>query len=254
MRSLLGGWSPAVVSVFVAVELLACPRVAAPQSKETAAARPQGAAMRSVVQTASNGEVALDRRVSARLDSAQGVLFDGRYAEALTAFGAVLESDDARGNYAWTTWAQHGMAIAEAFAGHLTRSRALYDALLDAPSLFPVADSIEAAVLTGRHAAANALLDRFGEKNRSVLGQQYARSFRALDLLFTGNCDGAFAELLRAPDAGRPLPQAIRGVCAAKGGRRAEATMLRDSVLTHPLADPHSWPMIVARGLALRIR
>ena len=107
MRSLLGGWSPAVVSVFVAVELLACPRVAAPQSKETAPARPQGAAMRSVVQTASNGEVALDRRVSARLDSAQGVLFDGRYAEALTAFGAVLESDDARGNYAWTTWAQH---------------------------------------------------------------------------------------------------------------------------------------------------
>ncbi|PYP61600.1 MAG: hypothetical protein DMD26_17230, partial [Gemmatimonadetes bacterium] len=93
-----------------------------------------------------------------------------------------------------------------------------------------------------------------GEKNRSVLGQQYARSFRALDLLFTGNCDGALAELSRAPDAGRPLPQAIRGLCAAKGGRRAEATMLRDSVLTHPLADPHSWPMIVARGVALRIR
>jgi len=254
MRSLLGGWSPAVVSVFVAVELLACPRIAAAQSKETATAKPQGAAMGPVVRTASNGEVALDRRVSARLDSAQGVLFDGRYAEATSAFAAVLESDDARGNYAWTTWAQHGMAIAEAFAGHLTRSRALYDALLDAPSLFPVADSIEAAVLTGRHATANALLDRFSERNRSVLGQQYERSFRALDLLFTGNCDGAFAELSRAPDAGRPLPQAIRGVCAAKGGRRAEATMLRDSVLTHPLADPHSWPMIVARGLALRIR
>jgi hypothetical protein len=253
MRSLLGGWSPAVVSLFVAVELLACPRAAAPQSKETATAKPQGAAMRPVVQTASNGEVALDRRVSSRLDSAQGALFDGRYADAMSAFAAVLESDGARTNYAWTTWAQHGMAIAEALAGHLTRSRALYDVLLGGPSLFPLADSIEAAVLTGRHAAANALLDRFSETNRSVHGRQYAGSFRALDLLFAGNCNGALAELSRAPDAGRPLPQAIRGLCAAKAGRRAEAAMLRDSVLTHPLADPHSWPMIVARGVALRI-
>src|SRR5438094_513496 len=133
MRSLLGGWSPAVVTAFVAVELLACPRIAAAQSKETATAKPQGAAMGPVVRTASNGEV-------------------------------------------------------------------------------------------------------------------------ALDLLFTGNCDGALAELSRAPDMGRPLPQAIRGLCAAKAGRRSEATMLRDSVLTHPLADPHSWPMIVARGVALKIR
>jgi hypothetical protein len=253
MRSLLGGWSPAVVSVFVAVELLACPRIAAPQSKETGPARPQGVAMRPVVQTASNGEVALDRRVSARLDSAQRILFDGRYADALSAFAAVLESGDARANYAWATWAQHGMAIAEAFAGHLTRSRALYDGLLAAPSLFPLADSIEAAVLTGRHTAANALLDRFSEMNPSVLGQQYARSFRALDLLFAGNCGGAVAELSRAPDSGRPLPQAIRGVCAAKAGRHVEAAVLRDSVLTHPLADPLSWPMIVARGVALKI-
>ena len=98
MRSLLGGWSPAVVSVFVAVELLACPRVAAPQSKETAPARPQGAAMRSVVQTASNGEVALDRRVSARLDSAQGVLFDGRYAEAIDECLKAITVDSSFGN------------------------------------------------------------------------------------------------------------------------------------------------------------
>jgi hypothetical protein len=30
--------------------------------------------------------------------------------------------------------------------------------------------------------------------------------------------------------------------------------MLRDSVLAQPLADHRSWPMIVARGVALRIR
>ena len=35
MRSLLGGWSPAVVSLLVAVELLACPRLAASQAKDS---------------------------------------------------------------------------------------------------------------------------------------------------------------------------------------------------------------------------
>jgi hypothetical protein len=206
------------------------------------------------VQTASNGDVDLDRRATDRLDSAQHVLFEGRYADAIAAFGAVLESGDASRNYSLTTWAQHGMAVAEALAGHLARSRALYDDLLRGPSLFPVADSIEAAVMTQRHSTATALLDRFSETNRSVLGQQYARSFRALDLVFAGNCAAALAEVARAPDVGRPLPQAIRGLCAARSGRRAEALQLRDSVLSHPLADHRSWPMIVARGVALKVR
>jgi hypothetical protein len=108
-------------------------------------------------------------------------------------------------------------------------------------------------VLTLRHATAAVLLDRFAEAHRSVLAQQYAHSFRALDLLLAGNCVAAVAEVGRAPDADRPLPQAIRGLCAAKSGRHAEATAVRDSVLEHPLADPLSWPMIVARGVALRI-
>lgn len=254
MRSLLGGWSPAVVTAFVAVELLVCPRIAAAQAKEAATARPQGVAMRSSAQNASDGEVALDRRASVRLDSAQHVLFDGRYADAITAFDAVLESGDARGNYSLTSWAQHGMAVAAALAGQTARSRALYDELLRGPSQFPLADSIEAAVLTGRRTTAAALLDRFSETHPSMLAQQYAHSFRALDLLFAGNCTGALTEISAAPDADRPLPQAIRGLCAAKAGRHAEATMLRDSVLTHPLADPRSWPMIVARGVALKIR
>ena len=263
MRSLLGGWSPAVVSLFAAVELLACPRLAAPQAKDSAtgpapvarqatlATSHQSLATRA---TTSRGEVALDRRATDRLQSAQRVLFDGRYADALTAFAAVLESGDARGNYSLTSWAQHGMAIAAAFDGQLTRARTLYDEVLRAPALFPLADSIEAAVLTRRHAIATALLDRFTNSHPSALGQQYAHSFRALDLLFSGSCDAALTEVTHAPDVDRPLPQAIRGFCAAKAGRHAEAVALRDSVLTHPLADPNSWPMIVARGVALKIR
>jgi len=259
MRSLLSGWSPAVVSLCVAVELLALPRLAAQQAKDSTTgpapvARQASLATRHPTPTTSGGDVALDRRASDRLQSAQHILFDGHYADAMTAFDAVLESGDARGNYSLTSWAQHGMAIAAAFDGQLARARTLYDDVLRAPALFPLADSIEAAVLTRRHATASALLDRFSDSHPSVLGQQYAHSFRALDLLFGGNCDAALAEVTHAPDAGRPLPQAIRGVCAAKAGRHAEAMALRDSVLTHPLADPNSWPMIVARGVALKIR
>jgi hypothetical protein len=260
MRSLLGGWSPAVVALFVAVELLACPRIAASQAKDTTSTGPAPAvrqaslAARHQTLATSAGDVSLDRRASDRLQSAQQVLFDGRYADAMSAFAAVLESGDARGNYSLTTWAQHGMAIAAAFDGQITKARALYDELLRAPALFPLADSIEAAVLTRRRARAGSLLDRFSNSHPSVLGQQYAHSFRALDLLLSGNCDEALAEVGRAPDVDRPLPQAIRGVCAAKAGKHAEAAAMRDSVLTHPLADPNSWPMIVARGVALKIR
>ncbi|HKN69292.1 MAG TPA: hypothetical protein VJW73_23595 [Gemmatimonadaceae bacterium] len=259
MRSLLGGWSPAIVSVCVAVELLACPRVASPQAKDSATgpapvARQASLASRHQTLATSSGDVALDRRASDRLQSAQQVLFDGRYADAMSAFTAVLESGDARGNYSLTSWAQHGMAIAAAFDGQVAKARSLYDELLRGPMLFPLADSIEAAVLTKRHAQATALLDRFTTSHPSALGQQYAHSFRALDLLFAGSCDAALAEVTRAPDVDRPLPQAIRGFCAAKADRHAEAVALRDSVLTQPLADPNSWPMIVARGVALRIR
>src|SRR3954470_5409012 len=100
MRSLLGGWSPAVVSICVAVELLACPRVASPQAKDSTTgpapvARQASLATRQSL-TTSNGEVSLDRRASDRLQSAQHVLFDGRYADAMTAFATVLESGDAR--------------------------------------------------------------------------------------------------------------------------------------------------------------
>lgn len=249
-------WSPApaVVSVCVVVELLVCPHLAWAQAKGAATGPAPSATTKGVVQLASGGEVSLDRRATDRLQSAQRVLFDGHYADAMSAFGAILESGDARGNYSLTSWAQHGMAVAAALSGQLAKSRALYAELLSAPSLFPQADSIEAAVLTGRHAAANELLDRFSETHPAVLAQQYAHSFRALDRLFAGNCDAALAEVTRAPDTGRPLPQAVRGLCAARAGRRAEATVLRDSVLTHPLADPNSWPMIVARGIALKIR
>ena len=257
MRSLLGGWSPAVISVFVAIEILACPRVASPQSAGGGTGpgngRVAGTPVRTVVASSSSGEVALDRRATKRLESAQTLLFDGRYADALAAFDAVLESGDARSTEMLTSWALHGAAASEALAGHLSHARALYDEMLRGSSLFPLADSIEAAVLTGRHALANALLDRFAASNRSMLGQQYAHSFRALDLFVAGNCAAALAEAARSPDGDRPLPQAIRGSCAAKAGRHAEAAILRDSVLTHPLADPESWPMIVARGVALKI-
>src|SRR4051812_15493685 len=214
MRSLLAGWSPAVVTLLAAAEILACPRVAASQATGTGTGpgngRVVGTAVRTVASSA-NGEVALDRRATKRLESAQQLLFEGRYADALAAFDAILESGDARGTEMLTSWARHGAAVSEAFAGHLSHARALYDEMLRGSSLFPLADSIEAAVLTSRHAMANTLLDRFAEAHPSMLAQQYAHSFRALDLLIAGNCTAAIAEVGRAPDNDRPLPQAIRG-------------------------------------------
>src|SRR5947209_10904916 len=134
MRSLLGGWSPAVISVFVAVEILACPRVASPQAAGGGAGpgngRVAGTPVRAVVESSSSGEVALDRRAMKRLESAQTLLFDGRYADALAAFDAVLESGDARATEMLTSWALHGAAASEALAGHLSRARTLYDEML----------------------------------------------------------------------------------------------------------------------------
>jgi hypothetical protein len=261
MRLLLGGWSSDVVSLVAVLGILAGPRRAAAQPAGTSAPPPSKspavASARAVLQSSSNGEVALDRRMSSRLESAQHLLFDGRYADANAAFAAVLERDSARGSDTLSARAHHGMAIADAFAGHLAQARLHYSAVLRAPvSTAPtlaLADSIEAAVLTGQRATATSLLDRFAESHQSVLARQYVQSFRGLSLLLAGNCAGAVTEVLRAPDAGRPLPQAIRGLCASRAGKRHEALTLRDSVLTHPLADPSSWPMVIARGVALKI-
>src|SRR5438067_497156 len=97
-------------------------------------------------------------------------------------------------------------------------------------------------------AAIRAIAANRTEEARAILAQQYVHAFRALASFLVGNCVDATAEIHSAPDPGRPMPQAIRGACATRAGRHAEAVALRDSVLTHPLADPLSWPMIVARG------
>jgi hypothetical protein len=260
MRLLLASRSSAVVAVLVVVELLVFPRLAAPQS-QTQAVVPAGAARtatsRVAIRNASNGEVALDRSAPTRLASAQRLLFDGRYADAATGFNAVLDRADVRGTDTLTSWASHGMALAEALAGHLGHARSLYNSMLRLPATSPLAaaaDSIEAAVLTEQHSAAASLLDRFADTHPSALAQQYVHSFRGLDLALAGKCTSAVDEVGRAPDASRPIPLAVRGLCAARAGRHEEAIVLRDSVLTHPLADPMSWPMIVARGIALRIK
>jgi hypothetical protein len=259
MRPQLAGWSPAVVAVLVAIELFACPSIAAaqpqPQGAPISAAR--AAAPRASIKNASNGEVALNRSAANRLASAQRLLFDGRYSDAVTAFDIVLDQPDVRGLDTLTSWAAHGMALAEALNGHLTHARSLYASVLRLPAASPVAaaaDSIEAAVLTEQHGAAASLLDRFAETNPSALAQQYVRSFRGLDLALGGKCTSAVAEVGRAPDAGRPIPQAVRGLCSSRAGRHAESMVLRDSVLSQPLANLMSWPMVIARGVALRIK
>lgn len=258
MRSLLGGLAPAFVSAFVVVECFTSALTAsAQQSGSAAPAKSENrSTTHTVVRLASSGDVALSNRAAARFESAQRLLFDARYADAISAYRAALESLDAGPNDSLATSAHHGMALAEAFAGQVSRARAEYESVLRAPNTptFALADSIEAAVLTRQHATAKELLDRFDDSHHSVLAQQYVHSFRALDRLFASDCAGASAQLKRAPDDGRPLPQAIRGACAARAGHHAEAIVLRDSVLTHPLADPHSWPMIIARGVASRIQ
>jgi predicted Zn-dependent protease len=260
MRSLLGGLSPVAVAVVVTIEVLACPRTAAPQPQTQGASRPASrtsttADIRARVRNTSDGDVALEHRMTLRLESAQRLLFDGRYGDATTAFNAALESGDAHGIDTLTSWAYHGMAVAEALAGHSSRARSLYDDMLRTAPKSPLAtaDSIEAFVLSHRWNAANPLLDRFAKDHPAALFQQYVHSFRAVEWMLMGRCPDAMAELSRAPDPDRPLPQAVRAQCAANSNTRAEAIALRDSVLTHPRADPLSWPMIVARGIALRI-
>lgn len=208
------------------------------------------------LQSTADGDVVTSRRVVTRLRDAQAELFAGRYEDAASSFAAVTAGRDVGSSDTLMAWAYHGMAVASALAGDRRAARADYDALLRAAPESPlaIADSIEAAVLTGRRDAARDLLDRFAATRLGVLPQQYARSFRALSFLLAGQCTAALAELRRAPDPGRPLPQAIRGRCAAAAGQHAEAVALRDSVMTHPLADPYSWPMIIARGVARKIR
>ena len=260
MRPLLAGWSPAVVVVLVVFELFAFPRSAAGQP-QTQAVLPAGAGRsgtpRAAIHNTSNGEVALGRSAATRLASAQRLLFDGRYADAVTAFDAILDRDDVHGTDTLTSWAYHGIALSESLAGDVGTARSLYDEMLRLPAtsaLAADADSIEAAVLTRQHRAASRLLDRFSDAHPSALAQQYVHSFRGLDLALAGKCTSAVAEVERSPDASRPIPQAVRGLCAARAGRHSEAIALRDSVLTHPLANPMSWPMIVARGVALKIK
>jgi hypothetical protein len=156
MRSLLGCWSPAAASMLAAIGILTCPRVAASQPQLPAAASSTRAApvaamraiaanrtdeARAILQNASSVEAARDRRATYRLETAQSFLFDGRYADAIAAFDAVLEGGDARGIDSLTSWAHHGMALAEALAGHASRSRPHYDAMLRINSGAPLADA-----------------------------------------------------------------------------------------------------------------
>src|SRR4051812_8877355 len=97
MQSLLGGCSPAVVSLVIGFEIFACPHHATAQPAGSGAPiKPAPVATaHAALQASSNGEVALERRVSSRLESAQHLLFDGRYADANAAFAAVLEGNAA---------------------------------------------------------------------------------------------------------------------------------------------------------------
>ena len=220
--------------------------------------RPVAAQQRAMLQSASEVKVAHSRPpASDRLEAAQQLLFAGRYAAASAAFNDVLESGDVRGLDTLTSWAYHGMAIAEALAGNTAHARSLYDKVLrtapSSPSFLGTADSIEAFVLSRRWSVANPILERFAKDHPAALFQQYVHSFRAVEWMLSGHCADALTELNRAIDPDRPLPQAVRAQCAASAGHHDAALALRDSVLGHPLADPLSWPMIVARGIALKI-
>lgn len=207
------------------------------------------------LQSTADGEVQTSRRPAMLLGQAQTELFDGRYMDAASAFGAVLSSGALQPDDTLSTWAYHGIAIARALAGDRAGARASYDRMLrlGPESPLAIADSIEATVLTGQRQRADALIARFLASRGGVLPRQYAHSFRALSFLLASRCGDALREVASTPDPARPLPQAIRGVCALNAGHREQALALRDSVLHHPLADPSSWPMIVARGVALKI-
>src|SRR4051812_17569971 len=72
MRPLLGGCSPAVVSLVVGFEIFVCPHHATAQPAGTGApTKPPVATARAVLQASSNGDVALNRKSTSRLESAQ---------------------------------------------------------------------------------------------------------------------------------------------------------------------------------------
>src|SRR5690348_17351158 len=122
------------------------------------------------LQSTADGEVVTSRRPAALLHEAQLDLFEGRYGDAASSFGAVASGRNAGSDDTLATWAYHGIAIARALAGDRAGARAEYDRMLRVTPESPlaIADSIEAAVLTDRRDLARALLDRFASTRLGV--------------------------------------------------------------------------------------
>ena len=191
-----------------------------------------------------------------RLELGNSYLFDGMYVDARRTYDAVLAGSDAKGVDSLLSWAHRGIGMADALSGREVRGATHLGEALAFPVApqYALADSIEMLIVTGQHDAAAKALDRLEGSNTTQGTQQYAHAFRAVNSMLAGHCTRALEELAKAPYQDRPVPRAVRGRCASKHGRTAEAAAIRDSVLKQPMPDPFAWTMIIARDAARKIR
>lgn len=212
----------------------------------------RGNEARILLQSAARGSRTPDDRISYRLAVADAYLYDGDYTRALGVYDAVLARAGERISDSLTSRLHHGMALAEAFAGHSTQAATHYSKALAARAA--ITDSIEMLIVTGQHEVATAALDRAAAQATTAGAQQFVAAYRAFNAMEAGHCTVALASLAVAPHPDRPVPLAVRGRCAAKHGERPSALALRDSVLKAHVPNPFAWPNIIARDVARRIR
>lgn len=187
-----------------------------------------------------------------RLEIADTYMFDGKYGEAARAYNEVLARKDTIRVDSLIRWANHGLALVNAFNGRTDRAAMHYaDAMRGHSTL---ADTIEMLVLTLQHDSALKAMDRFVASRPAGSGSQFVQGYRGLSWLYTGHCTEALPEVAKAPQQGRPLLIAIRGRCASKHGQRVEALAMRDSVLTQSVPDPFAWTVLIARDAARKIQ
>ena len=196
-----------------------------------------------------------EMRALYRLRVGDSYLHDGQYQEAMRTYESVLSGDDAKGDARLTSWAHRGLGLADAFLGRRAQAAAHMRKAIDAYSdpKSALRDSIQMLMVSGQHDAAAKALEGLAASGKGTARGQDLAVMRALNILMSGHCTAALEELTQAQAMSGPVSQAIRGQCASKRGRRAEASALRDSVLSQPMPDPFAWDMLIARDIARRI-
>jgi tetratricopeptide (TPR) repeat protein len=188
-----------------------------------------------------------------RLEVGDTFLYEGKYQEATRAYDEVLSGNNASSVDSLVRWAQHGLALVDAFNGRPARAATHYAEALKGVHA-TLRDTVEMLIMTVQHDSALKAIDRYAATARADSStQQFVHAFRSLSWMMAGHCTEALAELAKAPEQGRAVPIAIRGRCAMKHGQRVDALATRDSVLKQQVRDPFAWTVLIARDAARKI-